>query len=200
MIYVAFEGGEGCGKSTQARLLADRLGAVLTHEPGGTPLGVDLRRLLLTPDQSPIGARAETLLMAADRAQHLETVVEPALAAGRAVVSDRSAYSSLAYQGGGRGLGVEAVRELNEWAVRGRWPDLVVLLDLDPQRAASRLGRSLDRLEQEARSFHEVVHRTFRALAAGEPERFLVLDAASPVERLAQQVWEAVAARRSEVA
>lgn len=200
MIYVAFEGGEGCGKSTQARLLAERLGAVLTHEPGGTPLGGDLRRLLLTPGQSPIGARAETLLMAADRAEHLDAVVEPALAAGRPVVSDRSAYSSLAYQGGGRGLGVEAVRELNEWAVRGRWPNLVVLLDLDPQRAAGRLGQSLDRLEQEARSFHEVVHRTFRALAAGEPERFIVLDAANPVGHLAEQVWDAVAAHPSRVA
>jgi dTMP kinase len=195
VIYVAFEGGEGCGKSTQARLLADRLDAVLTFEPGGTPLGIELRRLLLTPDSSPVGPRAEALLMAADRAQHLDTVVSPALAAGRSVVSDRSAYSSLAYQGGARGLGVPAVRAVNEWAVAGRWPDLVVLLDLDPASASARLGRELDRLEREAASFHRTVRDTYLGLAGAEPERFLVLDAGRPVDGLASDIWVEVSAR-----
>lgn len=194
-MYVAFEGGEGCGKSTQARLLAERLDAVLTFEPGGTPLGAELRRLLLTPGGSPIGARAEALLMAADRAQHLDAVVRPALAADRPVVSDRSAYSSLAYQGGGRGLGVDAVRRLNDWVLDGCWPDLVVLLDLDPSLAAVRLGRGLDRLEQEGHRFHAAVRRTFLELAAAEPHRFVVLDAARPVDELASAVWAEVSAR-----
>jgi dTMP kinase len=195
VIYIAFEGGEGCGKSTQAALLADRLDAVLTREPGGTSLGVDLRRLLLTPGSSVIGPRAETLLMAADRAEHLDTVVAPALAAGRPVVSDRSAYSSLAYQGGGRGLGVDAVRAVNEWAVGSRWPDVVVLLDLAPDRAVARLGRQLDRLEQEARAFHEAVRDTYRQLAAAEADRFVVLDAEAPVAVLAERVWAEVSPR-----
>jgi dTMP kinase len=198
VIYVAFEGGEGCGKSTQAELLARRLDAVLTREPGGTTLGADLRRLLLTPGQPTIGPRAEALLMAADRAQHLDAVVAPALAAGRAVVSDRSAYSSLAYQGGGRGLGVDEVRTLNQWAVAGRWPDLVVLMALSPDRAVARLGAQLDRLEQETRAFHEAVHRTFLELAAAEPERFVVLDADQPIEVLAEQVWAGVERRLDE--
>lgn len=193
MTYLAFEGGEGCGKSTQASRLADRLDAVLTREPGGTALGADLRRLLLTPGHHRVGARAETLLMAADRAEHLDTVVTPALAAGRTVVSDRSAYSSLAYQGGARGLGVEAVRSLNQWAVAGRWPDVVVLLDLDPSRAVARLGRELDRLEQEAQTFHQAVRRTYLELARDEPDRFVVVDADQGVDDVAAQVWDRVA-------
>jgi dTMP kinase len=194
-MYVAFEGGEGSGKSTQARLLAERWGAVLTFEPGATPLGADLRRLLLDPAGSPMGARAEALLMAADRAQHLEAVVRPALAAGRPVVSDRSAYSSLAYQGGARGLGVEAVRCLNDWVLEGSWPDVVVLLDLPPEVAAARLGAGRDRMEQEAGAFHRAVSDTFRELAAAEPDRFVVLDATRSVDDLGARVWAEVTRR-----
>jgi dTMP kinase len=194
-MYIAFEGGEGCGKSTQARLLAARLGAVLTFEPGATALGAELRRLLLTPGGAPIAARSEALLMAADRAQHVESVVRPALAAGRPVVSDRSAYSSLAYQGGGRGLGLGAVRALNDWVLEGCWPDLVVLLDLDPVVANDRLGRDRDRLEREGDTFHRAVRDAFRQLADDEPERFVVLDASRGVEELAGEVWDEVSTR-----
>jgi len=194
--YIAFEGGEGSGKSTQARRLTARLDAVHTREPGGTELGDRLRSLLLDPGEAPVGARAETLLMAADRAQHIHQIVRPALAAGRHVVSDRSVYSSLAYQGGGRELGVDAVRQLNDWALDGCWPDLVVLLDLPLDAARGRLRRGLDRLEQEAASFHERVRRTYLDLAAAE-DRWVVIDASAPIDTVAEQVWSAVDAALS---
>ncbi|MDH3679169.1 MAG: dTMP kinase [Acidimicrobiia bacterium] len=196
MAYIAFEGGEGSGKSTQARRLTARLDAVHTREPGGTELGDRLRSLLLDPGEAPVGARAETLLMAADRAQHIHQIVRPALAAGRHVVSDRSVYSSLAYQGGGRELGVDAVRQLNDWALDGCWPDLVVLLDLPLDAARGRLRRGLDRLEQEAASFHERVRRTYLDLAAAE-DRWVVIDASAPIDTVAEQVWSAVDAALS---
>lgn len=194
-IYVAFEGGEGCGKSTQARLLADRIDGLVTREPGGTPLGSELRRLVLSPAEAPVSPRAETLLMAADRAQHLVEVVEPALVAGRHVVSDRSAFSSLAYQGGGRGLGVDAVRAINEWALCGQWPDAVILLDVDPAVATQRLDRSLDRLEQEAMDFHRRVRETFLELAAADPDRWTVVAGEASIETVASVVWGAVGSR-----
>lgn len=193
-LYIAFEGGEGSGKSTQAKILAKRIDALLTLEPGGTELGAQLRKLLLGVGEAPVGSRAETLMMAADRAQHLEELVEPALQSGRHVVSDRTAYSSLAYQGGGRGLGVDAVRSVNDWAVAGRWPDVVVLLDC-PAGAGPRGRRSSDRLEQEADEFHELVHSTYLELAAREPERFIVLDAIGSITEVSEQVWAALAAR-----
>ncbi len=192
--YIAFEGGEGSGKSTQARRLARRIDAVLTHEPGNTPLGAKLRELLLGTDQAPVGSRAETLMMAADRAQHIEQVVAPALADGRHVVSDRSAYSSLASQGGGRSLGVDAVRQVNDWALDGRWPDVVVLLDCDPgQGPRGRPGG--DRLEQETIDFHEMVHATYRAVAEAEPDRFVVLPAVGTIKDVEARVWAALAPR-----
>lgn len=193
--YVAFEGGEGCGKSTQAQLLADRVGALVTREPGGTPLGAELRRLVLTPGEAPVSPRAETLLMAADRAQHMVEVVNPALAVGRHVVSDRSAFSSLAYQGGGRELGVDAVHGINDWALAGQWPDLVVLLDLDPAVAGQRLDRGLDRLEQEAVDFHLRVRKTFLELAAADSGRWTVVSGALPIEEVSSAVWDALGSR-----
>jgi dTMP kinase len=190
--YVAFEGGEGSGKSTQARLLAERVGGIVTFEPGGTVLGQELRRLLLHSEKAPLGPRAETLLMAADRAQHLDQVVLPSLDSGRHVVSDRSAYSSLAYQGGGRGLGIEPVREINDWAVAGRWPDAVVLLEVSADAAAARLDRDLDRLEREAGAFHQAVRRTFGELAAADPDHWHVIKADEPIDDVAAAIWEAL--------
>ena len=190
--YLAFEGGEGSGKSTQAARLGEHLDAVVTREPGGTPLGGALRGLLLEADSYKVGPRAEALMMAADRAQHLQDVVLPALSAGRHVVSDRSAYSSLAYQGGGRELGIDAVRAVNEWAVYGRWPDLVVYLRIGRDVASGRLQRSLDRFEQEADGFHARVHQAFDQLAEAEPERWLVIDADGDVDEVAARVRTAV--------
>ncbi|MCW2289741.1 thymidylate kinase [Leucobacter luti] len=202
-IFITFEGGDGAGKTTQAELLsawfiAQGREVVRTREPGGTPLGVEVRRLLLHGGEE-IGAvdpRAEALLYAADRAQHVATVVRPALARGAIVVQDRYIDSSLAYQGAGRVLDVAEVRGLSEWAVEGLWPTLTVLLDLDPTLAAERRtarGGTADRLEAEAETFHRAVRDGFLALADAEPERYLVLDAALPFGEL----HAAIAARVS---
>lgn len=191
-LLIAFEGGEACGKSTQAALLARRLGAVLTREPGGTAVGERVRSLLLDPAVA-LDARAEALLMAGARAQHVAEVVAPALAAGRVVVTDRFSHSSLAYQGHGRGLPLDEVRQLSEWATGGLWPDVVVLLELPPAVAEARRGRP-DRFESEAAEFHRRVEGGFRALAAAEPARWRVVDGSGSVEEVAARVWDAVAA------
>lgn len=185
-LYVAFEGQEGCGKSTQSRLLADSLDAVLTREPGGTELGADLRRMLLhTPN--PVDPRAEALLFAADRAQHFAEVIEPALNAGRHVVSDRSLWSSVVYQGIGRSLGPAQILATSQWATRNVVPDVVVLLDADTNLLRERLvSRSLDRIEAESLSFFETVRDGFLALA--HAHNWLVVDAALPAETIASSI------------
>ncbi len=193
--YIAFEGGEGSGKSTQAEILAKRTGATLTREPGGTELGQELRRLLLNPGEAPVGARAETLMMAADRAQHAIEVVAPVLQDGGSVVSDRTAFSSLAYQGGGRRLGVDEVRAVNDWALAGLWPDLVIFLECAPEGAQARLGRSLDRLEQEGADFHQRVHQTYLDLAAADPQVWVTVSAVGSIAEVAERIWLAVAER-----
>lgn len=190
--FVAFEGGEACGKSTQAALLANRLEAVLTREPGGTSMGEEVRELLLDPRVVGLDPRAEALLMAAARAQHVAEVVEPALAAGRHVVTDRFAHSSLAYQGYGRGLSVDELRELSTWASHGLWPDVVVLLDVPDGVARQRLGE-LDRFELEGGGFHERVMAGFRAMAAAEG--WAVVDGVGPVDEVAERVWAVVRGR-----
>ena len=195
--FVALEGGEGCGKSTQARLLADALGGVLTREPGGTPFGVELRALLLSPSTGELDERAELLAMNADRAQHLAEVVRPALAAGRDVVTDRSAWSSMAYQGYGRGLPLAEVRMVCDWAAAGRWPDVVVLLDVPDAVAAARLQGRPDRFEAEEGGFHARVRAGFRALAADHPESWVVVDGEGPVDVVAAAVAAAMAGRRA---
>ncbi|GAC1595992.1 MAG: hypothetical protein NVS3B21_19500 [Acidimicrobiales bacterium] len=196
--WIALEGGEGSGKSTQASQLASELGAVLTREPGGTPLGHRLREVLLDPTSGEIDARAEALMMAADRAAHVSGVVVPALRAGRHVVSDRSVWSSLAYQGHGRGLDVEWLRTLSDWAMDGRWPDVAVLIDVPAPVAAARLsasGRPLDRFEQEAGGFHARVRSGFADLAARWPQEWVVVDGDAPSETVEQRVLAAISGR-----
>jgi dTMP kinase len=193
--FIAFEGGEGCGKSTQAKRLAEHLGAVLTREPGGTAVGAQLRAILLDPDTEDLAARAEALLMAADRAQHVHQVVEPALASGRDVVTDRFAGSSIAYQGGGRGLDAGELRQISEWATGGVWPDAVVLLDVPLSVASARIGGRPDRFEREAADFHERVLDGFRAQAAAEPERWIVVDGRGSIAEVEDRVRGALAAR-----
>ncbi len=195
MTYIAFEGGEGSGKSTQAAELARRLDAVLTREPGGTELGRELRALLLHHTAGPLNARAEALLMAADRAQHVAEVVEPALRAGRHVVSDRSVYSSMAYQGGGRGLGVEAVRELNRFAVGELWPEIVVWVEIDESTRAARLDRELDQFEAEDAAFHRRVAETYRQIAADDADRFVIIDGTGTIDEVHCRVWQELAAK-----
>lgn len=191
---IAFEGGEACGKSTQAALLAARLGAVLTREPGGTAVGERVRAVLLDRGVAGLDARAEALLMAAARAQHVCEVVRPALEAGRDVVTDRFSHSSLAYQGYGRGLPLDDLRRLSDWATGGLWPDVVVLLDLPAGVAEARRGHP-DRFEAEGRDFHRRVEAGFRELAASEPDRWRVVDASGSVEEVAARVWHAVRGR-----
>lgn len=189
---IAFEGGEACGKSTQAALLAARLDAVLTREPGGTRVGEQVRGILLDLSERALAPWAEALLMAAARAQHVAEVVAPALAGGRDVVTDRFSHSSLAYQGHGRGLPLDQVRFLSDWATGGLWPDVVVLLDLPAGEAEARRGRP-DRFEAEGRDFHVRVVDGFLAMAEAEPELWRVVDGRGTVEEVAMRVWGAVA-------
>ena len=192
---VVLEGGEACGKTTQAARLAERLGATLTREPGGTAMGERIRALLLDDASSGLVPRAEALLMAAARAQHVAEVVAPALAAGRDVVSDRFTGSSLAYQGYGRGLGVDDLRVLSDFATGGLDADVVVLLELDPAVAATRRERPPDRLEAAGEAFHRRVGDGFAALAAADPDRWVRIDGGGSEEEVAERVWEAVRAR-----
>ena len=194
-MLIAFEGGEATGKSTQAARLAERLDAVLTREPGGTAIGSRIRALVLDPANRELADRAEALLMAADRAQHVAEVIRPALDAGRTVVTDRFAGSSLAYQSYGRGLPLAEVEHLSRWATDGVWPDLVVLLDVPEAVAEARLGTERDRMEEVGDGFHQRVVAGFRALAAADPERWTVVDGTGSVDEVAKRVWATVADR-----
>lgn len=200
-LWVTIEGGDGAGKTTQATLLETWLReqgrtVVRTREPGGTDVGVLVRDIVLH-HRGDIAPRAEALLYAADRAHHVATQVRPALARGEIVIQDRYLDSSVAYQGAGRVLDAAEIRDLSLWAAEGALPDVTVLLDLDPVSARARLDaddKPFDRLESEHAEFHARVRAAFLALAAAEPDRFLVLDATHPPEELAAQVRARVAA------
>lgn len=205
-MLITIEGGEGAGKSTQARALADRLRAagrdvVLTREPGGTPFGTIARALVLQhtvaydSERFALGQTAELLLFAADRAQHIDELIRPALDRGDIVICDRFADSTVAYQCYGRGLPLAAVHQANALATRGLAPDLTVLIDIPP---ASGLARRLDesdadQIERETLDFHERVRAGFVALAADEPHRWLVVDAQLPPATIAGLIWHRVA-------
>lgn len=195
--FVVFEGGEGSGKSTQARLLADRWQADLTFEPGDTPVGARLRQILLDPATGHLDPRAEALLMAADRAHHVATRIRPSLNRGRDVVCDRFVGSSIAYQGYGRGLGVAEVAALSAFATDGLVPDLVVLLEIPAAEAAARLAAAgtPDRLEAAGDEFHRRVAQGYRELAAADPERWVAVDGAGSIDEVAARVLAAVDAR-----
>lgn len=195
-VFIAFEGGDGAGKSTQAGRLAaalESLGYTVlrTREPGGTPVGEKLRSLVLDHGNGDIDAHTEALIFAASRAAHATHVIRPALGRGEIVLTDRYIDSSVAYQGAGRNLGLDAVRSLNEWATSGLQPHLTVLLDVDPQLGRRRrtAGQAAeDRLESEADEFHTRIREAFLSLAADRPESYLVLPAHLPVEDLAAQI------------
>jgi dTMP kinase len=192
--FIVLEGGDASGKSTQARLLTERLRAlgrdvVDTFEPGATDAGAAIRALLLDGD-APIGPTAEALLLAADRSQEVADVIRPALERGADVVGDRYVPSSLAYQGVGRGLGVEKVERLNRWATGGLEPDLVVVLDVDDVVARSRHGAPGDRLERAGVEFHAAVRDAYRSLAA--ERSWAVLDGNAAADVVAERVWNVV--------
>jgi dTMP kinase len=196
-LLLALEGGEGAGKSTQARLLAIWLrdqgyDVVATHEPGATKVGMRLRALLLDTTHTGLSPRSETLMYAADRAEHVASVIGPALERGAIVVTDRYVDSSLAYQGAGRLLPVSEVETLNQWATGGLMPDLTIVLDLPPAAGLQRRERSGDRLEAEPAEFHERVRSGFLALSAAEPERYLLLDATRPSTEISREIQSRV--------
>lgn len=194
--YIAFEGIEGCGKSTQATRLAADIGAVLTRETGGTQIGARIRDVLHDPANTHLSPVAEALLIAGDRAQHYAEVLQPNLTNGRHVVSDRSVYSSIAYQGYGRGLDLEQVRAVNRWAIHDRWPDLVVLLDMDHATAMARIGdRALDRFEREEAGFFQRIVEGFRTMATEDPAHWVVLDGTANPDVIATQVRSVVRER-----
>jgi dTMP kinase len=193
--FIVLEGGDACGKSTQAALLAARLRSghevVETFEPGATAAGQRIRALVLDGDE-PLAPRTEALLMAADRAQHVDEVVRPALARGAWVVSDRYVPSSLAYQGAGRALDVDELEELSAWATGGLGPDLVVVLDVPDAVAAARRTAG-DRMERETGTFHPRVREAYRRLAG--PRGWVLVDGSGDIETVAEKVWAVVEER-----
>lgn len=196
-LFITFEGGEGCGKSTQAKSLWRRLHqqnipAMLTHEPGGTALGNKIRRVLKEKGGSPISSEAELLLFAASRAQLVTEVIQPALQEGKIVICDRFSYSTLVYQGYGRELNLPIVEMVNSLVTQNLKPDIVILLDLPPEQGLMRKRNLKDRFELEELSFHRRVREGYLRLAAADPDRWLVIDATLPKRKISEIVWEKV--------
>ena len=201
-MFITFEGTEGSGKSLQQRLLVERLRAqglrvLATHEPGGTPLGSELRQLLLARDELEPAPRSEALLMNASRAQLVEKVIRPALERGEVVVCDRFGDSTLAYQGAGRGLDIQQVASVISFATAGLLPDMTMLLDLPVEvgLARKRVQDQRNRFEAETVAFHRRVREAYRSMAESEPGRWRCVDAVQPADQLADEIWQAVAAR-----
>ncbi|TEU17661.1 MAG: dTMP kinase [Dehalococcoidia bacterium] len=196
-LFITFEGGEGCGKSTQSRLLLKKLEqqnvpVVLTHEPGGTALGNELRKALKRKGGAPISPQAELFLLAASRAQLVAEVIRPALKEGKVVLCDRFTHSTMVYQGYGRGLDFTAIKMVNNMATRYLNPDLIILLDISPEQGLARKQSLKDRFELEDLSFHRRVREGYVKIAAAEPDRWLVIDTSLPKGRVADIIWDRV--------
>lgn len=196
-LFITFEGGEGSGKSTQAKALWNKFRqqntpAVLTHEPGGTALGNELRRVLKREKENRLSPRAELLLFAACRAQLGAEVILPALEEGKVVICDRFSHSSSAYQGYGRGLNLQLIEMVNDWATQNLKPDIIILLDIPPEQGLARKRRLKDRFELEQLPFHHRVRLGYLEMAATDPDRWLVIDASLPKGEIAEIVWEKV--------
>ena len=200
-LFITFEGGEGSGKSSALRLLDEKLRAegfqtVLTREPGGTPIAEQIRNVILDRGNTAMDARTEALLYAASRRQHLVEKVWPAIKEGKLVLCDRYLDSSLAYQGGARGLGIDEVLNVNLFATEGTYPDLTLLFDIEPElgleRIAKNAQREVNRLDLEKIEFHRGVRATFLSLAKRYPERFVVLDASKSLEEVVEDAYKAI--------
>ena len=196
-LFITFEGGEGCGKSTQSRLLLEKLHqqnipVVLTHEPGGTALGNEIRRVLKREQGIPISPQAELFLFVASRAQLVTELIRPALKEDKVVICDRFAHSTLVYQGYGRGLDLTTLEKVNNMATENLQPDLAILLNISPEQGLTRKGSLKDRFELEDLSFHRRVREGYLKMAAAEPDRWLVIDASLPKGEIAEIIWDKV--------
>jgi dTMP kinase len=197
--YIALEGLEGCGKSTHTTRLGQHLDAVITREPGGTRIGAELRAILANPDNVEMDRRTEALLMAADRAQHMAEVIAPALERGQHVVSDRSIYSTLAYQGYGRQLGTAELLTISQWALRDRLPDIVIYIDVPTDVLNERLAkRDLDRFEREGAEFFARIAQGFSELQQADPTRWIVIDGTMSKDDVEADIHTKVLARLSQ--
>ncbi len=203
-LFVTFEGGEGSGKSTvlkkvDALLREEGYETVLSREPGGTPISEEIRNVILDRKNTNMDPRTEALLYAASRRQHLVEKIWPALKEGKIVLCDRFLDSSLAYQGGARGLGIDEILKVNEYATEGTLPDLTILFDIEPEKGLARIaanqGREVNRLDLEKISFHEGVRATFQSLAKRFPDRYVVIDASQPLESVVSDAYKAIKSR-----
>lgn len=195
-LFIVLDGTEGCGKSTQARLLEERIAGtgrhvLLVRDPGTTRIGEQIRSILLNPYHAEMSPRAEMLLYMAARAQMMSEVIAPALDAGRVVVCDRFVSSTLAYQLGGDGITARDIRETARVAINDRWPDLTLLLDMPADKSLARVNRPKDRIEQRPLAYHEQVRRNYRAQAEADPTRYRLIDADRAAELVAADVWRA---------
>ena len=202
--FITFEGGEGCGKSTvlkaiKARLDSEGVSVVLTREPGGTPIAEQIRNVILDKGNTAMDGRTEALLYAASRRQHLVEKIWPALQEGKTVLCDRYLDSSLAYQGGARGLGIDEVLSINLFATEGTYPDLTLLFDLEPEQGLARIAanqnREVNRLDLEKLDFHHQVRNNFLALAKRYPDRYVIIDASQPLADVIEDAYKAIKER-----
>lgn len=202
--FITFEGGEGCGKSTVLKAIKERLesegvSVVLTREPGGTPIAEQIRNVILDKGNTAMDARTEALLYAASRRQHLVEKIWPALQEGKTVLCDRYLDSSLAYQGGARGLGIDEVLSINLFATEGTYPDLTLLFDLEPEQGLARIAanqnREVNRLDLEKLDFHHQVRNNFLALAKRYPDRYVIIDASQPLADVIEDAYKAIKER-----
>ena len=202
--FITFEGGEGCGKSTVLKAIKERLesegaSVVLTREPGGTPIAEQIRNVILDKGNTAMDGRTEALLYAASRRQHLVEKIWPALQEGKTVLCDRYLDSSLAYQGGARGLGIDEVLSINLFATEGTYPDLTLLFDLEPEQGLARIAanqnREVNRLDLEKLDFHHQVRNNFLALAKRYPDRYVIIDASQPLADVIEDAYKAIKER-----
>ena len=202
--FITFEGGEGCGKSTVLKAIKERLesegvSVVLTREPGGTPISEQIRNVILDTGNTAMDGRTEALLYAASRRQHLVEKIWPALQEGKTVLCDRYLDSSLAYQGGARGLGIDEVLSINLFATEGTYPDLTLLFDLEPEQGLARIAanqnREVNRLDLEKLDFHHQVRNNFLALAKRYPDRYVIIDASQPLADVIEDAYKAIKER-----